>query len=57
VSLIQDTRGPEGRCLKVVIGAVSKNTIEAVAVMPASDEGRDDADMTAMAVLSCAGDR
>jgi hypothetical protein len=40
-----------------VIGAVSKNTIEAVAVMPASDEGRDDADMTAMAVLSCAGDR
>lgn len=51
VSLIQDTRGPEGRCLKVVIGAASKNTIEAVAVMPASDEGRDDADMTAMAVL------
>jgi hypothetical protein len=57
VSLIQDTRGPEGRCLKDVIGAASKNTIEAVAVMPASDEGRDDADMTAMAVLSCAGDR
>lgn len=57
MSLIQDTRGPEGRCLKVVIGAASKNTIEAVAVMPASDEGRDDGDMTAMAVLSCAGDR
>lgn len=51
VSLIQDTRGPEGRCFKVVIGAASKNTIQAVAVMPASD----DADMTAMAVLRAWG--
>ncbi|CAO4173251.1 hypothetical protein [Methylorubrum aminovorans] len=51
VALVQDARGPEGRCLKVVLGAASKNTIEAVAVMPATDEGRVDADMAAMAVL------
>lgn len=51
VALMEDARGPEGRCLKVVIGAASKNTIEAVAVMPPTDEGRVDADMAAMAVL------
>lgn len=51
VALLEDTRGPEGRALKVVIGPTSGNTIEAVAVMPATDEGRIDADAAAVAVL------
>lgn len=51
VALLEDTRGPEGRVLKVVVGPATGNTIEAVAVLPATDEGRIDADMTAMAVL------
>ncbi|MBB2961806.1 hypothetical protein [Methylobacterium sp. R2-1] len=51
VALVQDARGPEEPCLKVVVGAASKNTIEAVAVLPPTDEGRVDADMAAMAVL------
>ena len=51
VALIEDTRGPEGRALKVVIGPDSGNMIEAVAVMPATNEGRVDADATGMAVL------
>jgi hypothetical protein len=51
VALLEDAGAPEGRCLKVVIGAVGGNVLEAVAVMPATDEGRVDADMAAMAVL------
>ncbi|KQO92008.1 hypothetical protein [Methylorubrum extorquens] len=51
VALLEDASGPEGRCLKVVIGAVGGNVFEAVAVTPATDEGRVDADMAAMAVL------
>ncbi|CAO4138262.1 hypothetical protein [Methylorubrum aminovorans] len=51
VALMEDAREPEGRCLKVVVGATSNSTVEAVAVMPATDEGRVDADMVAMAVF------
>lgn len=51
VALLGDTRGPERRALKVAIGPVSGNTIEAVAVSPATETGRVDADATAMAVL------
>lgn len=51
VALLEDTRGPEGQVLKVVVGPAAGNAIEAVAVMPASDEGRIDADTTALAVL------
>lgn len=51
VALLEDARGPEGRCLKAVIGSVGGNVFETVAVMPATDEGRVDADMAAMAVL------
>jgi hypothetical protein len=48
---MRDARGPEGRCLKVVVGSAGKNTIEAVAVMPPIDEWRVDADTAAIAVL------
>lgn len=51
VALLEDARGPEGRALKVVIGPASGNVVETVAVMPATDAGRVDADATAMAVL------
>ncbi|TFZ56364.1 hypothetical protein E4V01_18715 [Methylorubrum sp. Q1] len=51
VALLEDAGGPEGRCLKVVTGSVGGNVFETVAVMPATDEGRIDADMAAMAVL------
>ncbi|MGX5774867.1 hypothetical protein [Methylorubrum zatmanii] len=51
VALLEDARGPEGRALKVVVGPATGNTIEAVAVMPATDDGRVDADAAAMAVL------
>ncbi|CAO4162633.1 hypothetical protein [Methylorubrum populi] len=51
VALVEDARRPEGRAIKVVIGSYSGNVLEAVAVMPATDAGRVDADATAMAVL------
>ncbi|HJE25380.1 MAG TPA: hypothetical protein K8W01_17125 [Methylorubrum populi] len=51
VVLLEDARGPEGRALKVVIGPASGNVLEAVAMMPATDAGRVDADATAVAVL------
>jgi hypothetical protein len=51
VALLEDADGPEGRAFKVVVGLAAGNTIEAVAVMPATDAGRLDADATAMAVL------
>ena len=51
VALMEDTRGPEGRALKVVVGSAARNVVEAVAVMPPTDEGRVDADATAMAIL------
>lgn len=51
VALLEDTHGPEGRALKVVIGPASGNMIEAVAVTPATETGRVDADAAAMAVL------
>ena len=51
VALLEDADGPEGRAFKVVVGLATGNTIEAVAAMPATDEGRIDADTAAMAVL------
>lgn len=51
VMLMEDARGPEGFVLKVVVGSAGKNLVEAVAVTPATDEGRADADAAAMAVL------
>lgn len=51
VALLDTAPGPEGRTFKVVVGPADGNTIAAVAVMPATDEGRVDADMSAMAVL------
>lgn len=51
VALMEDARGPEGHVLKVVVGPAGQNLCEAVAVMPATEEGRVDADASAMAVL------
>lgn len=51
VALMADTRGPEGHVLKVVVGPAGQNLCEAVAVMPATEAGRVDADASAMAVL------
>lgn len=51
VALIEDASGPEGLALKVVVGPAAGNSIEAVAIFVASDEGRIDADATANAIL------
>ena len=51
VGLIEDETGPEGPALQVVVGACGGDTVEAVAVMPATPAGRIDAEMVAMAVL------
>lgn len=51
VALIEDASGPEGLVLKVVVGPAAGNSIEAVAVFVATDEGRIDADATANAIL------
>ena len=51
VALLQDDAAPEGPVVKVVVGPEGGNTVEAVAILPATPEGEADADMAAMAVL------
>ena len=51
VGLIEDADGPEGPTFKLVVGPHPGSTVEAVAVMPATPEGRIDAEMAGMAVL------
>lgn len=51
VALMEDAGGPEGDALKIVVGPLADNEVEAVAVMPATPEGRIDADVAAMAIL------
>ncbi|SFL19049.1 hypothetical protein [Methylorubrum salsuginis] len=51
VALMEDANGPEGDVLRVVVGPLAGNELEAVAVMPATHEGRTDADVTALAIL------
>ncbi|GJD58807.1 hypothetical protein [Methylobacterium dankookense] len=51
VGLIEDEDGPEGPSFKVVVGPCPGDTVEAVAVMPATPAGRIDAEMVGMAVL------
>ncbi|WP_336491017.1 hypothetical protein [Methylobacterium nigriterrae] len=49
--LVQDDHGPEGSLLRVFVGAVDSDEVEAVAVTPATPEGRIDADAIGMAIL------
>lgn len=51
VALLQDDAAPEGPVVKVVVGPEGGDTVEAVAILPATPEGEADADMAAMAVL------
>lgn len=51
VGLIEDETGPEGPSFKVVVGPCPGDTVEAVAVTPATQAGRIDAEMVGMAVL------
>jgi hypothetical protein len=51
VGLIEDETGPEGPTFKVVVGPNPGDTVEAVAVMPATAAGRVDAEMVGLAVL------
>ena len=39
VGLLRDAEGPEGRTYKVVVGALDGETIEGIAVVPATPEG------------------
>lgn len=51
VALLQDDAAPEGPVLKIVVGLLSGNTVETVAILPATPEGATDADVTGMAIL------
>ena len=51
VALLRDDAAPEGPVVKVVVGPDGGNSVEAVAILPATPEGEADADMAAMAVL------
>ena len=51
VALFADDAAPEGPLLKVVVGAEAGETVETVAILPATPEGEADADMAAMAAL------
>jgi hypothetical protein len=51
VALMADASGPEGEVLKVAVGPIGSIELEAVAVMPATPDGKADADATALAIL------
>ncbi|WP_336491581.1 hypothetical protein [Methylobacterium nigriterrae] len=51
VGLVQDDSGPEGPVLRVFVGVVDSDEVEAVAVTPATPEGRIVADAIGMAIL------
>ncbi|WP_336486618.1 hypothetical protein [Methylobacterium nigriterrae] len=51
VGLVQDDSGPEGSVLRVFVGEVDSDEVEAVALTPATPEGRIDADAIGMAIL------
>ena len=51
VSIIHDDEDPLGDVLKVVVGKVESNEVEAVAIVPASREGKREAVTVGLAVL------
>ncbi|GJE62547.1 hypothetical protein [Methylobacterium trifolii] len=51
VALMRDDAGPEGSTLKVVVGPVAGNSVEAVAVYPADGNSEIDAEACGLAVL------
>ena len=51
VSIIRDETYPAGDVLKVVVGEVDSDEVEAVAVLPASMEGKREAVTVGLAVL------
>ncbi|GBU16477.1 MULTISPECIES: hypothetical protein [Methylobacterium] len=51
VGLVRDEAGPEGPVLRVVIGPLSGDSVEAVSVHPVTPEGETDAGAAGMAVL------
>ena len=51
VALVEDPGAPAGAVLKVVVGPLSGNHVEAVAVLPRTDAGEIDAELVGMAVL------
>ena len=51
VGLVQDDSGPEGPVLKLFVGEAGSDEVEAVAVTPATPEGRIDADAIGIAIL------
>ncbi|MCJ2006100.1 hypothetical protein [Methylobacterium sp. J-092] len=51
VALVEDPDAPAGAVLKVVVGPLSGNIVEAVAVLPRTEAGEIDAELVGMAVL------
>lgn len=51
VGLVQDDSEPEGPVLRVFVGLIAANDVEAVAVLPPTPEGRVDADAIGLAIL------
>ena len=51
VSIIHDDEDPLGDVLKVVVGKVESDEVEAVAIVPASREGKREAVTVGLAVL------
>ncbi len=51
VALMEDPDAPEGALLKVVVGPLAGNSVEAVAILPRTEVGEIDAELVGMAVL------
>ncbi len=51
VALMEDPDAPEGAVLKVVVGPLAGNSVEAVAILPRTEAGEIDAELVGMAVL------
>ncbi|AWN44798.1 hypothetical protein U8607_15330 [Methylobacterium durans] len=51
VGLVADESEPQGPVLTVFVGALGSDEVEAVAVTPATPEGRTDADAIGLAIL------
>jgi hypothetical protein len=51
VGLVADESEPQGPVLTVFVGALGSDEVEAVAVTPATPEGRADADAIGLAIL------
>jgi hypothetical protein len=50
VGLVEDAGGPEGLVLKVFVGEIGSDEVEAVAVVPSTQAGRIDADAIGAAI-------